>query len=83
MELEPKNVEITFLNNLNLDLTIQVVLLLVLVLYSFFAVLIYKQVKILNQAIQTKRSGLLNSFALAHLAWSLLALAVVILAILL
>jgi hypothetical protein len=51
-------------------------------LYDFFAILVYKQVQILNKALQTKRAWLINSFALAHLLFGLLLLIVVILLIL-
>ncbi|OGY21504.1 MAG: hypothetical protein A2126_04195 [Candidatus Woykebacteria bacterium GWB1_45_5] len=83
MELKPTELETTFLNKLNFDLAIQVVLLLALAIYSVFAILVNKQVKILNRSIQTPRAGLLNNIALAHLVYSLLGLAVVILTILL
>jgi hypothetical protein len=55
--------------NLQIDLNfwVQIVLLAAMFLYSLYSLLVFKQVKILNEAIRIPRSGLLNSLAFIHL----------------
>jgi len=57
-----------------IDFWIQVIFLVVVFIYSFFALLIYKQVRILNQTIYTPKATLLNNFSLVHLLASIIIL---------
>ena len=65
----------------NIDLLIQVFLLLLVLFYSGFNLLVYKQVGILNQSIQTTRAPLLKRLAKANLVASALLVVVLILLI--
>lgn len=65
----------------NIDLLIQVFLLLLVLFYSGFNLLVYKQVGILNQSIQTARAPLLKRLAKANLVASALLVVVLILLI--
>ena len=67
----------------SIDLVAQIVLLIVLLLYGLFNLLVYKQVKILNQTIHTPTSGIVNKVALIQLAVIWLFVIIVILLILL
>ena len=73
----------TILTNINLDFVGLLFLLVVIILFSIFAFLVERQVKILNKTIQTPMRGLLNLLASLQLAAALLLLIVVIFLILL
>jgi hypothetical protein len=67
----------------DLDFWIQIFLLIVVVFYTIFAFLVYKQVGILNDTISTPRAALLRKFAFSHLISTILVLVGLILVLLL
>lgn len=66
----------------NINLGIQVILLIIIAIYSIYALVVFKQVRILNKSIHTTSAGLLNFLARLHLGVSLTLLIIVILLIL-
>lgn len=69
------------INELDIDLWIQGLLVFILLIYSGFALLVKKQVRILNESIQTSRAAKLNKLAKVHLLASLTLLVLSILLI--
>ena len=67
----------------NLDLWVQIFLLVVLLFYTIFALIVRKQIGILNRTIKTPKEGLLNTLALTHLLVATILLIVTIGAIVL
>jgi hypothetical protein len=65
----------------NIDIWIQAFLLVALVFYSGFALLINKQIKILNKAIETKKAHTLSNLSKANLLGSVILLVIVVLMI--
>ncbi len=63
----------------NIDLWIQAFLLVALGFYTGFALLINKQIKILNKAIETKKAHILSNLSKANLLASVILLVIVIL----
>jgi len=68
--------------NLNLNWLVLLFLLVVLIFYTIYAVLVFKQVKILNKTIFTQAAAVLNTIALIHLLLSLAILGLVAVAVL-
>ena len=68
--------------NLNLNWFVLLFLLVVLIFYTIYAVLVFKQVKILNKTIFTQAAAVLNTIALIHLLLSLAILGLVAVAVL-
>ena len=50
----------------NLDLWVQIFLLVVLLFYTIFALIVRKQIGILNRTIKTAKEKLLNALAQIH-----------------
>lgn len=69
--------------SVNIDLWVQIFILVVLVIYTIFTFLVYKQVGILNRTISTPRAKLIHKIAQIHLASSLVLLAVTVIVLLL
>lgn len=63
------------------DLLIRGLILVLVGFYTIFAVLVYKQVGILNKTIITPKAGLVNALALLHLVASVAGLLLAALAI--
>ncbi|HEX7456149.1 MAG TPA: DUF5657 family protein [Candidatus Nanoarchaeia archaeon] len=61
-----------------IDLWGQIFLLIVLIFYSIFAFLVYKQVGILNETIYTPKAAILKQVALVHLIATLAILAILV-----
>lgn len=70
---------INIIEGQDINLWIQVFLLVVLFFYSIFALLMNRQISILNKAIQTTRARQLNKLALTQLIAGLFLLIIVIL----
>jgi len=70
------NFDLTNLNITKLSFAgaADIFLLALLVIYTIYAVLVYKQVKILNKAIQTRADFFLDVLAMTHLIFSLIIL---------
>jgi hypothetical protein len=68
--------------NLNLNWFVLLFLFVVLIFYTIYAVLVFKQVKILNKTIFTQAAAVLNTIALIHLLLSLVILGLVAVAVL-
>ena len=69
------------INELDIDLLTQGLLVFILVIYSGFALLVKKQVRILNESIHTTKAAKLNKIAKIHLIASVVLLMVSILLI--
>ena len=63
------------------DLAVQLFLFVAMVFYIVFSLLVYKQVGILNESIQTSQSTLLTSLARLQLILSAALLVVIIIAV--
>ena len=63
------------------DLAIQLFLFVAMVFYSVFSLLVYKQVGILNESIQTSQSTLLINLARLQLILSAALLVIIIIAV--
>ncbi len=75
------NQSANILEGQNFDLIVELVLLLVVFFYSGFNLLVYKQVRILNQSIQTTRAPFLKRLAKIQMIATAVLLVVIILLI--
>ena len=62
----------------NADLAAEVILLVTVFFYTLFAILVYKQVGILNKTIITSKGALINGLALLHLVVSAVILVLIL-----
>lgn len=69
------------INELDIDLLTQGLLVFILIIYSGFALLVKKQVRILNESIHTPKAVKLNKIANIHLVASTILLVLSILLI--
>ncbi|MDP2720371.1 MAG: hypothetical protein Q8O75_00200 [bacterium] len=65
----------------NADLAAEIILLATVLLYTLFAILVYKQVGILNKTIITSKGVLINGLALLHLVASVVILILILVTI--
>ena len=62
----------------NADQAVEVILLVTVFFYTLFAILVYKQVGILNKTIITSKGALINGLALLHLVVSAVILVLIL-----
>ncbi len=69
------NPSLNFFNHLTILLLVKWMIFISLTLYSFFAFLISKQIKVMNKAVSTQYGQLIYQLGLIHFLASLLVLA--------